>query len=177
MNSTITKPIGAFIEDPEDRLHRLAAEESKRSRYLLQSTHKPPTRREDDRRRLAREAEDAVADTLKAKGFFVTRAATNAHFDLLVNGLRVEVKASRWSGRYEANLRDNDADALAFACKNGRLHFFVIPFDAVKGLTVIKVTKEDPADYAGRWSPYLEAWATIDDMVANGVNHWQWPLL
>ncbi len=178
MNRTIATPIGAFVEDPVDRFHRLAAEESKRSRYLLQWTlKKPPTRHEDDRRRLAREAEDAVADMLKAKGFFVTRAATNAHFDLLVNGLRVEVKASRWSGRYEANLRDNDADALAFACKNGRLHFFVIPFDTVKGLTVIKVTKEDPADYVGRWSPYLEAWATIDDMIANGVNHWQRPLL
>lgn len=171
MNRTIAKPI--FVEDPEDRLHRLAAEESKRSRYLLQLKPRPA----DDRRRLAREVEDAVADALKAKGFFVNRAATNAHFDLLVNGLRVEVKASRWSGRYEANLRDNDADALVFACKNGRLHFFVIPFDAVKGLTVIKVTKEDPADYIGRWSPYLEAWATIDDMVANGINHWQLPLL
>ncbi len=175
MNSTIARPIGVFVEDPIDRFHRLAAQEAQRAKYLLQHANRP--REEDARRRLAREAEDAVADMLKAKGFFVTRASPNAHFDLLVNGLRVEVKASTWSGRYEANLRDNDADALVFACKNGRLHFFVMPFDVVAGLTVIKVTREDPADYLGRWSPYLEAWPLIDDLVAKSINHWQLPLL
>lgn len=179
MNSTIATSIGVFVEDPVDRLHRLAAKESQRAKYLLQhATDRPATdRRDDDRRRLAREAEDAVADLLRSKGFFVARAATNAHFDLLANGLRIEVKASTWSGRYEANLRDNDADALVFACKNGRLHFFVMPFDVVAGLTVIKVTREDPADYLGRWSPYLEAWPIVDDLIAKSINHWQLPLL
>ncbi len=176
MNSTIATSIGAFVEDPVDRLHRLAAKESQRAKYLLQHAN---MRHEEDarRRRLAREAEDAVADRLKAKGFFVTRAAPNAHFDLLANGLRIEVKASTWSGRrYQANLRDNDADLLVFVCKNGRLHFFVMPFDQVKGLTVIKVTREEPADYLGRWSSYLEAWPIVDDLIAKSINHWQKPL-
>lgn len=175
MTSTIARPIGVFVEDPIDRFHRLAAQEAQRAKYLLQHANMP--HEEDARRRLARDAEDAVADRLRAKGFFVTRAAPNAHFDLLVNGLRVEVKASTWSGRrYQANLRDNDADALVFVCKNGKLHFFVMPFDRVKGLTVIKVTQEEPADYIGRWSSYLEAWPIVDDLIAKSINYWQKPL-
>lgn len=101
----------------------------------------------------------------------------NAHFDLICDGLRVEVKAAAWSGgRYQAALRSNAADVLILDCRNGRDHFFVVPWREVAGLTHLKISQHDPADYRGRLRDFLEAWSVIDKLIAAGVNHWQPPL-
>jgi len=154
-----------------EQLHRRAAEQSQRFRYV-----QARPRVEDPRRALAHQVESDIAGRLRAQGYHVARTAPNARFDLLVNGLRVEVKAATWSpdrGRYAANLRGNQADVLVFGCQNSALHYFVIPFDRVRGQHFLQVSSHDPERYAGRWRAYLEAWYVLDELIARGVNHWQ----
>lgn len=128
----------------------------------------------DPRRVLARQVERAVRDRLERLGFTVSKTFHQCSYDLLVNGIRVEVKAARWDGRrYECNLRSNDADVLVFACIDGDTHFFVLPFDQVKGKTVIKITQHDPRDFLGSLIRWYEAWDIIDDLVRAGRNAWQ----
>lgn len=121
----------------------------------------------DPRRRLARLAETQARERIEAMGLRAVKQAHSARFDLMVEGLRVEVKASRWDGkRYEANLRGNQADVLLFGCLDGKWSWFVIPFEVVDGLTVIKVTTHDPADYMGRYTPFYEAWDLVRERAA-----------
>jgi len=131
-------------------------------------------RRLDPRRVLARQVEHQVRERVAARGIAVTGTRHTERFDLLAQGVRIEVKAARWDGvRYECNLRSNDADVLVFGCLDGELHFFVIPFEQVAGRTVIKVTQHDPRDYIGQWMCWFEAWDVIDELVASGRNAWQ----
>lgn len=133
----------------------------------------------DPRRLLAATVEADVVARLRARGYHVTRTGHNEHYDLLADGLRIEVKASTWSTakhRYQAALRSNDADALVLGCKNGALHYFVIPFDELRGLTNICIYSLDPLFYTGRWSPYLEAWPLLDELIVTRHNDWQLPL-
>ena len=168
-------PSLAFTEEDLDRLLHKWNEESKRSRWTLAAAG--CAKKRDPRRELAKWVEGEARARLAGLGYTVTRMGPLDHFDLLVEGLRVEVKGATWSGcRYEANLRDNEADLLVFGCLDGSLHFFVMPFDVVRGRTVIKVTSHDPRDYMGRWAPYYEAWAWVADLKATCVNPWQLPL-
>ena len=147
----------------------------------------------DPRRILSRRIERHVRERIEAAGFVCAKTTHKANYDLLVQGIRVEVKASRWDGlRYEANLRSNDADLLVFMCIDDthpcirdRVYSraesvscaFVIPFDQVAGKTVIKITRHDPADYIGQFTPYYEAWDLLDDLIRAGRNAWQPALL
>jgi hypothetical protein len=169
------------IYTPDEQLHRQHADQCQRDRFVTRylAAHTPV-----DYKSFGREIETAIAARLRESGYSVSRTAANEHFDLLVNGLRVEVKAACASGnRYCAALRDNDADVLILCCRTpaygreGDDHYFVIPFDQVKGRTQIKISNIDPAAYAGRLSAWREAWALLDQLIARGVNHWQPALL
>jgi hypothetical protein len=161
----------------DERLHHEAAAQAQRDRYLgraLAAGHKP-----DERRQFAREVEALIADRLRSAGHCVARTGHCAHYDLLCDGVRIEVKAAALSGkRYQAALRSNDADVLILCCRGPQAdRFFVMPFDQVKGLTHLKISQIDPVDYVGRYKAWLEAWPLIDEMIARGVNHWQMGLL
>lgn len=150
------------------RLHHNQQTWDKRQRFLSYS------RQLDPRRALARSVERDVRDRLAALGYIVTGTNHICSYDLLANGIRIEVKAANWDGsRYEANLRSNAADVLILACLDGDANFFVIPFDKVAGKTVIKITRHDPRDYIGQWTPYYDAWDLIDDLIRAGHNAWQ----
>lgn len=160
-----------FTDADLDRALRKWREQSQRTRYTLRVA-------DDPRRRLAREVETEAAARLGALGFDVRATSHKAHFDLLAIGecgaLRCEVKAATWGGaRYQFNLRDNDADAVLFGCLDGRLTWFVIPFEVVRGRRVVKVTAHNPADYVGRLTPYFEAWESLPELARSVRNPYQ----
>ncbi len=145
--------------------------------YRERQARKRATRR-DPRRVLADLIEGEVQSRLIERGHYVTKTSHTANFDLLADGLRVEVKAATWaSGRYGAALRDNQADVLVLACLGDATCFFVIPFQEVNGLRYFKIPNYDPRAYQGRFAPYFEKWDLIEAMIGAGVNHWQIPLL
>lgn len=171
------------IYTDDEQLHQQHAQQSQHDRFVTRyylSGHKPI-----DRKPFAREVESSIANRLRADGYSVIRSNANDHYDLLVNGLRVEVKAAALSDRrYQAALRSNDADVLILCCRapspmgDGRGegvtdHYFVIPFDDVRGLTHIKISQPDPLAYTGRFRDRLDDWSLIDRYIAAGVNHWQ----
>jgi hypothetical protein len=133
-----------------------------------------------ERKQFAHAIEADIIDRLRAAGYCVSRSGANGHYDLLVDGLRIEVKAATLSGgRYQANLRSNDADILIFVCRDadGLDHHFVLDFADVRDLTHIEIHNAAPAAYRG-WMAYgYDAWQLIDIFVARGVNHLQMALL
>jgi hypothetical protein len=178
------------IYTPEERMHMQHALQMKRDRAIFRALN---GQRPADRKRFGKEIETDIIDRLRAAGHYVSRAGANDHFDLLVDGLRIEVKAAALSGgRYQAALRSNDADILVFVCRapspigEGRRcrafspargefldHFFVMPFDRVAGLTHIEIRNARPDRYAGWMAAWRDAWHTIDRLVEIGVNHYQ----
>jgi hypothetical protein len=138
---------------------------------------------EDPRQVLAREAEQAVTERLEEIGYRVNPTSRNARYDLLVEGAaRVEVKASTYNeaagqrgGRYQAHFH-NQADLLIFGCKNGSWHFFVIPVQDLGGRRNIAVWSEDPRDYVGQWTRYLEAWDYVGEVVKEARDNGEYQL-
>ncbi len=159
-----------FNEEALARLHEMNRRMDNRVRQAIMFG---ADRRMDPRRVLSRRFEHEVRAILAGRGLIVTGTQHKESFDLLVQGIRVEVKASRWSGRYICNLHGNDADVLVWACVDGEVHYFVIPFEDVRGLTVIKISSHDPRDYCGRWMRWFGAWDLIGELVAAGRNAWQ----
>jgi hypothetical protein len=158
------------IYTPDEQMHRQHADRCQRDRFIIRALdgHKPI-----DYKTFGYEIETAIAARLRESGYRVTHTAANEHFDLLVNGLRVEVKAACASGnRYQAALRDNDSDVLILCCRapspmgegrgEGYDHYFVIPFDEVRGRTHVKISNADPTAYAGRLSRWREAWTDFN---------------
>lgn len=131
----------------------------------------------DPRRMLANRIEQQVKARLEGMGYRVSRTGHNERWDLWCEGVRLEVKASHWRGRYQANLRGNDADLLILACVNGKISFFVIPWGEVAGLAHLAIWSEEPAATAGRWARFYEAWDLVGELVANPpAGPWQLPL-
>jgi hypothetical protein len=128
----------------------------------------------DPRRELADQVEAMALDMLAGRGHLCIRTRHKEHFDLLVEGVRIEVKAANWDGeKYTCQLRSNRADVLAWACLDGDAHWFVIPFGEVAGLKALKISRHDPRDYHGKWMRYYGAWEIVDKLVAAGCNAWQ----
>jgi hypothetical protein len=165
------------------------ARAQQRARYMRLCEASPDADlRADPRQALAARVERDVTGRLRDRGYYVTRTGHQVSFDLLANGVRVEVKAATWSsGRYQAALRSNQADVLVLGCQvplslQGRgaggegFTYFIIPFTEVRGLRNFAIWSLDPERSQGRWSRWLEAWPVIDDLIARGVNHWQMPL-
>lgn len=185
------------IYTPDELLHQAHAQQQQHDRFMTRSLTIAAGNGHDplDRKRFGQDIQNAVAIKLRAAGYSVSAAHANEHFDLLVNGLRVEVKAAARSGqRYAAALRRNDADVLILCCRAPRTlgeglgvredggedvtdHYFIIPFDDVRGRTHIKISQTDPTAYTGRFRVWYEAWQLIDQLIARGVNYWQPTLL
>ncbi len=128
----------------------------------------------DPRRELADQVEMMVADLLVGQGYFCVPTRHKEHFDLLVEGIRVEVKAANWDGKkYTCQLRNNQADVLVWGCFNSAAHWFVIPFGEVAGRSALKISQHDPREYVGRWTRWYGAWNVIGELVAAGCNVWQ----
>ena len=143
-------------------------QQSQRAKYI------PLPSSNDARRILANDIEAEAAGRLRELGFHVARQSHKSHFDILADGMRVEVKASRWDGeRYQFNLHDNDADVVLFGCVDGSLTWFVVPFDQVKGKTTIEIGEHDPADYIGKLTAFYEAWDTLPDLARSSRNPYQ----
>lgn len=124
--------------------------------------------------RIEREVRWRIAE----RGYSVSKQGHNAPFDLMVEGCRVEVKAAMYTSQgYRANMRDNDADVLILCCQNSSMHFFVIPFEMVRGLCYIRIASHDPRQYMGKFTPYYEAWNVLDEAIKTAVNPWQLHLL
>lgn len=156
-----------IVYTPDECLHRAAAQQAQRDKYLWRRLTGQQPR---DRKIFARQMENAIADRLRAAGYVVVPMPANEHFDLLVNGLRVEVKAAALShGRYQAALRSNQADVLILACRSGEADcYFIIPFELIAGRTHIEIRNADPSSYAGRLAAWREAWHVIDQRISAG---------
>ena len=151
------------------RMHESEQAWAKAQRFTI-----PWTVQRDPRRVLADQVEAMALDLLVERGHFCVTTRHKEHYDLLVEGVRVEVKSANWDGhKYSCQLRDNQADVLAWACLNSAVHWFVIPFGKVAGLQVLKISRHDPRDYAGKWMCYYGAWEIVDELVAAGCNAWQ----
>jgi len=132
--------------------------EHQRLRYLYGGS--------DPRRGIAIQTERLVMDKLESRGYTVSKTPNNSSWDLWCSGVRVEVKAARWSGRYQANLRSNDADAVVLACiDSASVSFFVIPWAEVSGLRVIEIRSRIPSATLSRLARFYEAWDIIDRLV------------
>ena len=159
-----------------ERMHQVEWNWSRTQRFVLAK------RALDPRWVLARRFERMVHERLTESGLVVSGTGHMERFDLLAQGVRIEVKAAMWDGcRYQCNLHGNRADVLVWGCLDGiegrgnasPLQWFVIPFEQVRGLSVLKITSRDPRDYVGRWTPFYGRWETIDELVAAGRNIWQ----
>jgi hypothetical protein len=134
-------------------------------------------RRVDRRRVLAGRVEQQVKAHLESLGYLVSKTGHNERWDLWCEGVRLEVKASHWRGRYQANLRGNDADLLVLGCVHDGVSFFVIPWGEVAGQRALTIRAEDPAATMGRWARYYEAWELVGELVQNPpAGPWQLPL-
>jgi hypothetical protein len=166
-----------MIDDPAYTLyqmHRRFRDAQQRARFVFSRA-----RSDDPRKELAGMAEHAALTLLQAMGYRVTRCGYNAAFDLWVEGARVEVKAATWSGgRYQAQIRNHDADLLLFCCQtpDGSLEWFVIPAWAYAGVSNIAVWTRKPAAYGGQWCEYYRAWWFVDATVSQLPEHRGWQL-
>jgi hypothetical protein len=147
-----------MINDPEYPLYQM----HRRFRQFLARRRFTHTRANstDPRKELAGRVERLVQLRLERAGYHVQRNGYNAPWDLTVNGHRVEIKAATYkSGRYQAAIRNHQADLLIFACQAQiALHYFIIPAAAYAHTTNIAIWTPNPAHYTGQWSIFYNAW-------------------
>jgi hypothetical protein len=142
-----------FYSDPIDRLHQENLQFLKRQRFIKPNIF--------HNKALERRAVDKVTELANELGYRVNRTVNNAPFDLWIEGVKVEVKASNFKeskkgGRYQAAIRNHECDIVIFDCINGTDHLFFIPSVAVGKRRNISIWSYDPADSAGQWRPFLE---------------------
>jgi hypothetical protein len=117
-----------------------------------------------------------AAQLLESLGLRVERGKGGGA-DLVVEGIRVEVKIARYrlykEGRrgYQFCLRRDGrrgvcADVVLLICfSGGRAVFFVVPAEELGSYK--KVTIPGPPDrYSGRWSLFVERWDILAEMTA-----------
>lgn len=163
-----------FYQDPIDRLHHENLEFS-RNQYRGQR------KRSTAEQRLAWQAEDRIKERW-GHIWRISPTVKNAPWDLWIEGVKVEVKASRWydhrrGGRYQAAIRNHQADIVIFDCINGTDHFHIIPMPAITPRKNIAVWSYAPEDSRGQWVSYLEAWDYLNEAIKTSQNAWQLPLL
>ena len=153
-----------FYANPTDRQHHEALERDRLSKFINLENCQHLA--------LERKAVNAVTYRLAGRGYRVSPTPPNAPFDLWVEGVKVEVKASTWrdhqtngGGRYQANIRNCAADILIFDCINGTHHFHIIPMAAIAARHNLAVWSYNPARSKGLWVNYLEAWGLLDEIV------------
>lgn len=130
--------------------------------------------------RFAAEVERRVIQKIEALGLQCNRTTNNAPWDVWVEGARVEIKAARWSdhqnggGRYQAAIRNHQADVLVLVAVNGSDHFFVIPVREIEGLRSLAITSYDVSEYEGKWAVYRDRWDLLIEAVESArARGWQ----
>lgn len=170
-----------LVGDPVDAMRR----EQRRQEFLARAA---AGQRRREQHRLARQAEQQVAGRLRTRGYLVHPTTHKSPFDLWVQdqsgrAARVEVKISLYNqsskgGRFQARIHNAVADLLIFIARNGRDWEFVIPMADISPRKNIAIWSACPADYAGRWAPYLDAWDNLDQAIQTGqAPAWQLALL
>lgn len=121
-----------------------------------------------------------VVEKLRGLGYDVEHKGGPARFDILVNGrARFEVKSAHvgpgsrgwgwlWQFAFNRHGATNDFAAVVLNCydDDAVIGSFVIPGEYVRQtLTRISITRRDPAEYAGKWSPFWEAWEDVARIV------------
>ncbi len=113
-----------------------------------------------------------VERELRRRGLHVARTVANAPFDAWVGdgpagpAFRLEIKGATWTDRYQAGIRNHEADLLIMDCINGDHHLFIIPMSAIRPRRNVAIWSEKPAAYGGIWSGYLEAWQHLEQALA-----------
>lgn len=121
----------------------------------------------DQRQIFARRVEDRVKSELEKRGYTVALTTHKCPFDLWIGDIRCEVKGSNWqrSQRYQAHIRNCDADVLIFDAINGSHHYFIIPMADVGSRHTVEISSYDVDAYRGQWSRFLEAWDVLSEIV------------
>lgn len=167
-----------LTDDPEYvlyLLHKRQRQARRRARFLPAGYSR--ARSLDPRKELAGCIEHLARAILAAMGYQVARTGYNAPFDLWAEGARVEVKAATYaSGRYQAAIRNHQADLLLLACQTpaGGLEWFVIPGDHLGDIKNLAIWTEDPAQHNGRWFEYYQAWWWVDSICQRVPAHRGW---
>ncbi len=139
--------------------------------------------RQREAQRLSRKAEHWIAERARELGYLVHLTTYKKAFDLWVENndgrvAKVEVKAGRYhrcsrGGRFQANIRHHDtADIVIFVAYDDdevECWPFVIPMAAIAPRRNIAIWSSCPADYAGQWATYLEAWDHLHQAVAKAI--------
>jgi hypothetical protein len=110
----------------------------------------------------------AIRKVSRLLGVEVHPTTHKCPFDLFVGGVKVEVKGSHWqhkARRYQAAVRNYEADVLLFDAVNGIDHWFVIPMDMIAPRRQVEVYSYHVESYKGRWAAWLEAWDVLDEIV------------
>jgi hypothetical protein len=171
------------LQDKDDPLYwqiRREFEETQRRQHWYWHHYHHGTLKSQPQRelqRLAREAEQIVAERVQELGYLAYPTTHKCPFDLWVEdyskrAVRVEVKISLYhlskrGGRYQADIRRHDqADLLVFIARNGQDWPFVIPMVDVAPRRHIAIWSYCPADYSGQWAIYLEAWDHLHRAIA-----------
>lgn len=162
-----------FYRDPIDRLHQEWLENSRRVRYA-----QPNTRHNHA---VERRAEQSLKVQVDRLGLRLSPTTRNAPFDFWIEGIRVELKAATWhespkGGRYQAAIRNHQADILIFDCINGTDHWHIIPMTDIRPRKGIAVWCYNPANSGGQWLPFLDNWQILLDAAAASTHIWQPPL-
>lgn len=149
------------------------------------------SQREQQRLSQARHAEKQIADLIRDEyGYKVYHTTPNCPFDLWVadeqdHAVRVEVKLSTYKkaqhgGRFQADIRQHaDIDLVIWIARarNGQDWHYVIPVADLRDRRNIAIWSECPGNYRGQWSPYLDAWDYLHQIVANTHRRtWQFSL-
>lgn len=139
-------------------------------------------RKKRDYSHIARQAEEEVARMCQVMGYQVNRTTSNAPWDYFVEGVKVEVKGATWrtqkrgGGRYEAAIRNHQADVVIFDCINGSHHLFVIPMSIIAPRKHISIWQYHVEESTGQWRDFLDAWHYLEEAVAANETPWQLPL-
>lgn len=162
--------------DAIDRLHQANLTFLRRQQFAVR-------RKRKDNRLVEWKAERWIVQYLEARGHRVARTTNNAPFDLFVDGVAVEVKGATWhkahngGGRYQAAIRNFEADIVIFDCINGTHHLFVIPMSAIRPRRALQITRFRVEKSQGQWLAFLDAWHYLDQAIARRNRNWQLPLL
>lgn len=165
-----------FYSDPIDRLHNEQLQFLKAQQFRKPSTS-------TTKQKIDRLAEREIMDLANGLGYRVATTTHKSPFDLWIEGVKVEVKASTWhktnerrGSRYQANIRNYQFDILIFDCINGSHHFHIIPMAEIIPRRHLAVWSFNPADSDGQWVQFLDKWYFLAQAV-DQVNHiWQPPL-
>lgn len=143
------------------RLHRLVRKQEQAARFARPAG--------PDQHQLARQVERLVARLAADWGYRSWFTPHKSPFDIWIENVRVEVKASNWqqAGRYQARIRNHQADLIIFDAINGSDHFFIIPMAMVIPRQTVEVTRYDVSEYSGRWAVFLEAWNVLHQAIEN----------